>query len=531
MWQKIKEKWHASVLPALISKEDGERRPWLESVTAIVGGVAVAAVIVYGLSHTAGTMSPSGDAANTHAHSHSHSSDLPMSPATFDSEGDALSGITGQSVDPMLATEEDSCLITTGKLSEKDLKMARIAWTYFENNYNPDTGLVNAVNNFPSTTMWDTGSALAATIAAYDFGFLDKKSFDDRITALIRSLASMELFNDESPNKVYNTKTMAMVDYANKVTETGIGVSALDLARLMSWGRILGCWHPKYNNGLKSSISRWKFDSIIRDGSMYGLARDKSNPDEIKAWQEGRLGYEQYAGKIFQRFGFKADVAADYENEFRGDVEILGVNIAHDNRDPREWHANNYVLTESYTMDAMELGRDDQNRDLVRNIFEVQKRRWQETGIVTAISEDNIDQKPWFLYNTIYNAGQTWTATNSSDVPYPHLKTISVKAAISMALLYPEDEYSAVLMDAVESAYDPKLGWYSGIYESGAGYNKVATANTNGVILSGFLYKKYGELLPHCQSCSEDIILDSELLKQPLAKEPVVSECEICARQ
>jgi len=484
---------------------------------AVAAGIVVAIIIVYGLSnHTNNAVVSGGYTLLT------DDEQLPMSPISK-KDGLACYGKDANSLDCLIKPQNNSCLAGKGELCEADLQMARIAWKYYENNYNPETGLVNAVNNFPSTTMWDTGSALAATVAAHDFGFIDKKEFDDRITAMMGSLARMKLFNDEAPNKVYHTKTLQMVDYANKPTEYGIGVSALDLARLMSWSRTLSCMHPKYHSGLTKTLSRWKFDRIVKDKQMYGLAMNQFNPEEIKVWQEGRLGYEQYAGKIFQKFGFDTSVAADYNNKFRANTEILGVNIAHDNRDPREWHANNYVLTESYTMDAMELGLDDVNRDLVRNIFEVQKQRWRETGIVTAISEDNIDEEPWFLYNTIYNAGQTWQTTNSSDVSYDHLKTISVKAAISMALLYPEDEYSAVLMNAVESAYDVEKGWYSGIYESGAGYNKVTTANTNGVILSGFLYKKYGSLFPHCQACSRDIELESDLLK-----EPEVSVCEIC---
>ncbi len=495
------------------------------SLAGVVAGMGVAGIIVYGM--------------NMHTHSHKvqnitdpvgggYDLGLPpenprMSPVALD-DGKMWSVKGGNTLESLIKPQNNSCLIGKGELSQDDLRMARIAWTYFENNYNPETGLVNAVNNYPSTTMWDTGSALAATVAAFDFGFIDKKDFDDRITALIGSLARMKLFNDEAPNKVYNTKTLAMVDYANKPTEFGIGVSALDLARLMSWSRTLSCMHPKYYTGIRKTISRWKFDRIIQDDQMYGLARDKSNPEEIKVWQEGRLGYEQYAGKIFTKYGFDAPVAASYENEYRGDVDILGVSIAHDSRDPETWHANNYVLTESYTMDAIELGLDGENTQLVRNIFEVQKQRWRDTGIVTAISEDNINQAPWFLYNTIYNAGKSWQTTNSSDVAYDHLKTISTKAAISMALLYPEDEYSAVLMNAVESAYDPEKGWYSGIYESGAGYNTVTTANTNGVILSGFLYKKYGSLFPHCQNCSRDIELDSDLLK----KTSDYTQCEIC---
>jgi len=492
-------------------------RSLAESILAVVGGIVVAVIIVYGLGkHTDKTTTLDGFATQT------HNGALPMSPVMHRKPIDC-SGEAATSLECMIEQQNNICTVSKNKLTDNDLRMARIAWTYFENNYNAETGLVNAVNNYPSTTMWDTGSALAATIAAYDFGFIGKKDFDDRITALIASLSKMQLFNDEAPNKVYNTKTLKMVDYANKPTEFGIGVSALDLARLMSWSRTLSCMHPKYNSRLAKTLSRWKYDRIIQKQQMFGLARSKKNAEEVNVWQEGRLGYEQYAGKIFEKFGFNASVAADYESKFRSDTEILGVNIAYDNRDPLKWHANNYVLTESYTMDAMELGLDPVNKDLVRNIFEVQKQRWRETGIVTAISEDNIDQKPWFLYNTIYNAGRTWQTTNSSDVSYDHLKTISVKAAISMALLYPEDEYSAVLMNAVESAYDVEKGWYSGIYESGAGYNTVTTANTNGVVMSGFLYKKYGSMFPHCESCSRDIELDSDLLM-----DQTVSDCEIC---
>ncbi len=489
-------------------------RTLVESVLAVLGGIAVAIIIVAGLGKYAGqpgSLTPAGSitSANVPQYGDNITLQFPVS-----NDDGTMNSTDNNSLASLKQSQTQHCSPIKGELSDSDLEMARIAWRYFENNYNPETGLVNAVNNFSSTTMWDTGSALAATLAAYDFGFIGRKDFDDRITAMLGSLSRMKLFNDEAPNKVYNTKTLAMVDYGNNPTELGIGVSALDLARMMSWTRTLTCMHPKYGAGVAKTLSRWKFDRIIKEGKMHGLAIDKFNQEDIKVWQEGRLGYEQYAAKIFEHYGFDAGVAADYENEFRGDTEILGVNIAYDNRDPKKWHANNYVLTESYTMDAMELGIDDKNRELIRNIFEVQKRRWQETGIVTAISEDNIDQAPWFLYNTIFNAGRAWQTTNSSDVSYDHLKSTSVKAAISMAILFPEDEYSKVLINAVESAYDPEKGWYSGIYENGSGYNKVTTANTNGVVLSGFLYKKYGELLPLCKSCSENIVLDSALLKQ-----------------
>jgi hypothetical protein len=146
------------------------------------------------------------------------------------------------------------CFQSKKTLCDDDLKAAKIAWKYFENNYQKKTGLFNAANKYPSTTMWDTGSALAATIAAQDFGIISKKEFDDKITALLKTLVTMKLFNKEAPNKVYNTKTMNMVTYANKVTPDGIGVSVLDMARLISWLNTLSCKHSKFKHQVGMAI-------------------------------------------------------------------------------------------------------------------------------------------------------------------------------------------------------------------------------------------------------------------------------------
>ncbi|MGB1009024.1 MAG: DUF3131 domain-containing protein [Thiolinea sp.] len=405
----------------------------------------------------------------------------------------------------------DMCLANSKELCDADREIARIAWKYFEKNYNPETGLYNATNNFRSTTMWDTGSALAATIAARDFGFIDKKDFDDRIMAMFKTLNTMKLFNDEAPNKVYNTKTGAMVDYANKAKPDGIGVSILDLGRLASWLNTLQCMHPRYKTYSKKALERWKYDRLLKDGQMYGLARDEVSK-EIKVLQEGRLGYEQYAAKVFRNLGFDMHVAATYNNKFRRDLDIMDVSIAYDKRDPREFGANNYVITESYSMDAQENSIDSENRPLIQNIFNVQQERWKRTGIVTAVSEDNIDRKPWFIYNTILNAGIQWSTINPRGDQFPQYKTVSTKAALSLAVLYPEEEYSQVLLDTIENAYNEDSGWYSGVYEGGLGYNKALTANTNGNIMANMLYKKHGSFYELCSGCKRMIELDSKLI-------------------
>ncbi|PWQ94059.1 DUF3131 domain-containing protein [Leucothrix pacifica] len=416
----------------------------------------------------------------------------------------------GMCADPEPSTH--ACFTAKAGLCKEDLDKAKIAWAYYENNYQPKTGLVNSVNNYTSTTMWDTGSAIAATIAAHDFGLIDQKDFDDRIVALIKTLSSMKLFNDEAPNKVYSTTTGKMVDYRNQPSEEGIGVSTLDLARLVSWMNTLICKYPKFTTHANRVLSRWDYDRLIKNGQMYGLARDAVTK-KVRVLQEGRLGYEQYAGKVFEQIGFDQSIAADYENKFRSGMDIYDVPVAFDSRDPRVLGAYNYVVTESYGLDAMEHGYDEVNTPLVRNIFDVQKERWKRTGIVSAISEDNVDRKPYFIYNTIFTAGLPWNTTTDRGVQYNELKSVSTKAAFTMAMLYPDDDYSQVLIEQVESAYDPKKGWYSGVYENGGGYNKATTANTNGIVLSTLLYKKYGSMFEICNACGRQIKLDPSIFK------------------
>ncbi|WP_224249642.1 DUF3131 domain-containing protein [Hyalangium gracile] len=385
-------------------------------------------------------------------------------------------------------------------LCEQDLAIGRTAWKYFENNLQPQTGLVNAADNFPSTTMWDLASSLAGTIAAEQLGFITRKQFDDRVTPMLASLLALRLYQDELPNKVYNTVTGELTDYVNKPSKDGVGYSALDMARMLSWLQLLGCMYPKYVPPVRNIVQRWKFHRMVRDGQLYGAAMNASTRKDVSI-QEGRRGYEQYAGKMFARLGFDQRISATYRNAFASSVDIYGVQVPIDTRDPRMLGAYNFVVTESYVLDVLEFGLDEENGSLINAIYEVQKRRWQQTGIATAVSEDNIDRSPYFIYNSIYAAGTAWASLTDKGVRHDGLKTISTKAALSLATLFPQDPYSAVLLNAVGSAYSPERGWYSGVYESGLGYNKAITANTNGIILEALLYKAVGPLHEMCARC------------------------------
>lgn len=406
------------------------------------------------------------------------------------------------------------CPARTAELSERDKEIAKVAWQYFENNLQPDTGLVNAVDNYPSTTMWDVGSTLAAFIAAEKLGMIPRDRFDRMTGHLLDTLQHLDLFNGEAPNKVYNTKTAQKVDYRNTPSAHGIGVSTLDLGRLVSWLNILSCLHPQHEDKAQQVLESWNFCRLMEHDQMYGLTfKDESGTVEVQ--QEGRLGYEQYAGKAFQRLGFGMNLSARYHNQYATTTEVSGMELLVDSRDASTLGAHNYVVSESYAMDALEHGLNDENKPLLDTIYKIQQRRWEQTGKVTAVSEDNLDRKPYFVYNTIFSDDIPWAAITDKGEDMSEMRSLSVKAAFSMAYLFPEREYSKVLREAVKDARSPKGGWYSGIYEDPAkGFNKAVTANTNGVVLSIFLHKLYGALNQQCDNCGKGVKLGEDFLKR-----------------
>jgi len=384
------------------------------------------------------------------------------------------------------------------------MEMARIAWKYFENNYQETTGFVNAVNNYPSTTMWDTASYLGALVAAYELCIIDKHEFDRRLVKILHTFNTMDFFRNGLPNKVYHTQTAQKVNYANQPGE--IGVSGLDLGRLLIWLKIIKERYPEHGNAIDKFVLRWNFcQAVDEEGTIYGAYLDPNTKKVVMA-QEGRLGYEEYAAKGFNLWGFdttKADKPEPYNI-----VPIYGVDIPYDTRDPRELHAHNYVVSESYILDALELNWDTAEdrstndlyhshpwiADFAQRIYEVQVRRYEKTGILTARTEHQLDQAPYFVYDTIYTDGYPWNTITEDGKYVPKFAAIALKGALGLWAVW-DTEYTDLLFNAIAGLYDPEKGFYEGRYENGKGVIKQFTANNNGIMLEALLYKVQGKLL------------------------------------
>lgn len=401
-------------------------------------------------------------------------------------------GAALKSAGPAFAASTDLPPVPASQaLGSRERELARVAWKYFENNTNARTGLVNSVQDYPAATMWDTGSYLLALISALRLDIIPLKEFDKRMRQALRSLADMPLYDNALPNKSYDVRTLAMVDYAGKAAPQGIGWSAIDIARLMVPLNIVAWHYPKHTEQALRVIGRWNTGRLAQNGQLFGVAVAANGG--AQSLQEGRLGYEQYAAKTLSLIALDVHAAQNYQAQLAF-VNAHDIGVPYDRRDPKEFGAGNFVVSEPYMLDGLEFGWDSISREFAWRVYRAQEQRFRKTGKLTAVTEDHLDRAPYFVYNAVYSGGKLWNTVTEKGVSVPEMRTMSVKAAFAWHALYRSD-YTARLLEAAVPLHEKNKGFYAGLYEESGAPNKAITANTNAVVLESLAFIAGGKLL------------------------------------
>lgn len=389
-----------------------------------------------------------------------------------------------------------------GPLTAQEMEMARIAWRYFENNTQAQTGLINSVDRFPSTTLWDIASSIGAIVSAREIGIIDQDDASARLSRMLETLGKIELFRNLCPNKAYNSATAQRVTYSGEPGE--IGCSALDVGRLLVWMRVIEQRYPALQPLVQAAVKHWNVPALVRQGELYGTAL---GPDgQVQYLQEGRLGYEEYGAKAFQLWGYDTGKAAAAEPY--GLLSIYGIRIPYDARDPHTFGAHNYVVTESYALDGIEFGWDEPGDTrtgpfefssgwiarAAERVYLAQQARFEKTGILTARTEHQLAGTPYFVYDTVFSDGVPWATITDTGEAHPEFASVALKGALGLWVLW-NTPYTDRLFEHVRGAFDPKRGFYEGLLENGGGRIETFTANNNGIILETLLYKLQGAIL------------------------------------
>ena len=377
-------------------------------------------------------------------------------------------------------------------LTDPEKQWARIAWTYFEKNTDATTGLAASVEGFPSTTLWDTASYLLALVAARDLDLIDQAACDARMGRALESLGKLPLYGNVLPNKSYDIRSLRMTDYRNEPSEGGIGWSAIDIGRLLVPLNVVAWRHPRHTEAARKVIARWNTAQLAHGGQLFGMQAGEPGAAP-QAAQEGRLGYEQYAARTLALMGLDVDTASNPFAHLQL-VDIDGIRVPVDDRDPQRFGAINAVVSEPWVLQGLEFGWTRHSREIAWRVFRAQEAHAGRTGQPVAVTEDHVDQAPYFVYNAVYSGGKPWVAVTEKGQEVQQLRTLSTKAAFGWNALM-RTPYAAKLVEAVAPLNDPARGWFAGRYDATGQPNRSVNANTNAVVLESLAYVARGPAL------------------------------------
>lgn len=375
-------------------------------------------------------------------------------------------------------------------LTTQEQQYAQTAWAYFAQNTDVQTGLVPSVRKFQSMTMWDQGGYLMAATSAYKLGIISRDEATGRMLRALNSVARLPLYQGQLPNKAYNITSLTMTDYANKPTPKGIGWSALDIMRFITGMLVVTEAFPELLPYAQSVIRKWDLTQLTEAGRFRGLAvRGQSNGRYV---QEGRIGYEQYAGRTGKKIGLPVDVAVQYEPILRWQG-YYSLNLPGDVRTAETHGVSAVTTSEPFLLEALEMGWRDDAFWVASHVFDAQIFRYNQTGQITALSEDHIKGPPYFAYNAILVDHDPFKSVTARRLDVSDKRSVSTKASFGWwaTMRHP---YAVELLKTVEHLQTDH-GWYAGLFEADMSPNAILTLNTNAVVLEALHYKAFGPLL------------------------------------
>ena len=366
------------------------------------------------------------------------------------------------------------------------LNASRAAWAFVDRNYQASTGLARAHDTYQYVTLWDVASTLAATYSAHELGLIPDGPYSQRMQRALATLGAMDLFDGAAFNKSYDSKTGRMIDRNQRISSKGYGWSTTDIGRLLIWLRIIAVNQPQFAQQTTAIVRRLNIQRLIADGYLQGSDLDPQT-GQLRAYPEGRIGYEQYAASGLALWGFRAEKALDAKLNALP-VNVLGVSIMADKR------GDERVTSEPYIMMGMETGWfSPELREQAWRVLAVQEARYKSTGKLTMVSEDALPDPPYyFYYYNVYRQGRSFTIdTQATSAFLDQPRWLSSKAAFAWHALLPSP-YTLAVLQAVQPAMIPGRGWGAGVYEGTLRPTGDASLNTAALILEAAVYNLRG---------------------------------------
>lgn len=360
---------------------------------------------------------------------------------------------------------------------------ARSAWAYVDQGYHATTGFVAPNPTWAYPTIWDIGSALGSYYSARGLGLITEAEYRTRTKRALETLAQARMYKDFAYGRNYDARTGELVGLDQKPSEDGTGYSSIDLGRLLVMLKVVST-DQELASLAQRVATRIDAGQVIRGGYLQGEQTTKTGHSK---YQEGRLGYEQYAATGFALWGMNANKALRMAQNIRK-VNVMGIPVWADKR------KLDRLTSEPFIMHGLEVGLSGEMRELAWQVLALQAKRYEETGQMTMVSEDALNDKPhYFYYYCAYCSGRPFTINvHKPGVELDEPRWMSTKAAFAWHALAPS-KYTWMAIDAVKPAHKAGKGWDTGVYEKTGKATEVMALNTAALILEAALYYKTGK--------------------------------------
>lgn len=360
---------------------------------------------------------------------------------------------------------------------------ARTAWSYFagwnilKRSRIPSTAYWDGGRRrgYPLLTMWDVASLINACVSARLLGFIsdaELRAFGGRIIAVLEQ-TTMRLGKAGLPGLEISAGPMAVVRKGFDSADAGrllISLKLLDNATFKSLS-------------IDRLVKRWDFRRAVKNGTIRNLSGTRYQRFDPNS-------YVRYYMQGYRLWGI------DLPDPLQEALPRLdGNNRAHFFAAAAK--LSRYA-TEPLVTELVEIGVDNETLFLADMLFAAQIKRFNQTGKLTCVSEGNLDQPPWFSYQSCQfdpEGNNRWVidtnrAENTALVKSKgeSLRTVSTKGCYLWSAARP-GVYSTMLLEyARRKAADDRLGFRSNIYEATQEPTACSDINTNGIILEAVAY-------------------------------------------
>jgi len=336
------------------------------------------------------------------------------------------------------------------------LEWAATAWKYFQPNVgmNANTGLNYGASEWHRLTDWDLAAYIQAALAAEKLGILQREGdwgSNSRIEKILTFLEKRPITDKKLPYGLYDAETGQVPEDMKKSS-----VHPSDWGRLLLALDDLRHARPDLEKRIGAVVTRYDNKVLAESGYF-------ASPDI----------YPFYVAQGYWAFGYATPKLNDLAMLGNGTtLDVFGLSL------PKA-----RITSDPLLLAILEDRTSQIYKTYADRMYEAQKRRYEQTGTLTAYGEGSYPNPPYYAYEWITTAdGQQWVIQGPKG---PEM--LYTKIAFAMHAIY-SDDYTTRLIQKVSSELSEN-GFYEGVASDGT-VLRVLTDKSNSMILQAAAYAR-----------------------------------------